>query len=112
MKPINGILAAAVSSLFLFNLPTAAMASSFQIYEAFSDDSEIELVCVHPSGYRAFYKNGNKVDAPSSELNLDALFGAASASGKTDHGELFILNEGGVANCQVEIEAVKATVYE
>ena len=112
MKPINGILAAAVSSLFLFNLPTAAMASNFQIYEAFSDDSEIELLCVDPSAYRAFYNDGNTVDAPVAELDLDALFGAASASGKTDHGELFILDESGISNCQVEIDAVKATVYE
>lgn len=112
MKPINGILAAAVSSLMIFNLPSAAMASSFQIYEAFTDDSEIELLCVHPSGYRAFYNNGNIVDAPVADLNIDAIFGAASASGKTDHGELLILNEGSVANCQVEIDVVKATVYE
>jgi hypothetical protein len=110
MKTINGILAAAVSSLVILNLPTAAMATNVQVYEAFTDDSELELVCVDPNNYRAFYKNGNMIDNTLANLDLDDLFGQASTSGKIDHGAVFMLNPEGLGHCQVTVEEVRATI--
>jgi hypothetical protein len=50
------------------------------------------------------------VDNTLENLDLDGLFGQASASGKVDHGAVFMLNPEGLGHCQVTADEVRATI--